>query len=425
MDTIVALATARGRAGVAVVRVSGPEAWEVCRRIAGVVPPVRKASLRALRDTDGGLIDQGLVLVFEAGASFTGEPVCEFQVHGSVAVVAALLRACLAIPGVRAAEAGEYTRRAFFAGRLDLTQVEALADLIDAETEAQRIQALGVLEGSAAAFVEALRDDLMQALAMLEAALDFVDQELPDGMVAMVEAPLMRVADLLRAQVAGRRSAEAVRDGFEVAIIGPVNAGKSSLLNVLAGREAALTSSVAGTTRDVIEVRMDIGGLPVTLIDTAGLREADDEIESLGIERGKARARKADLRVFLKASPDDVPEGVEEGDIVLQGKADVFGCPGISAKTREGIAELLVAMEDRLQALSKQSSVFTRERHFHQIALAQEHVIRALDALPATARWDLVCEDVRQAQRCLDGILGRVDVEDVLGRIFSSFCIGK
>lgn len=425
MDTIVALATARGRAGVAVVRVSGPDAWEVCRRIAGAVPPVRQASLRALRDAQGGLIDHGLVLVFEADASFTGERVCEFQIHGSVAVVAALLRACLAIPGVRAAEAGEYTRRAFFAGRLDLTQVEALADLIEAETEAQRLQALAVLEGSAAAVVEALRDDLMQALAMLEAALDFVDQELPDDMVALVEAPLARVCELLRSQIAGRRSAEAIRDGFEVAIIGPVNAGKSSLLNALAGREAALTSSVAGTTRDVIEVRMDIGGLPVTLIDTAGLREAGDEIEALGIERGKARARKADLRVYLKALPEDDAQELQEGDIVVQGKVDVFGRPGISALTGEGIPELLSAIEGRLQARSRQSSVFTRERHFHQISLALDHVVRALGVLPVLSRWDLVCEEVRQAQRCLDGILGRVDVEDILGRIFSSFCIGK
>lgn len=425
MDTIVALASARGRAGVAVVRVSGPEAWEVCRRIAGDVPPVRRASLRSLRDPDGGLIDQALVLVFEAEASFTGERVCEFQVHGGVAVVAALLRSCLAVPGVRGAEAGEYTRRAFFAGRLDLTQVEALADLIEAETEAQRLQALAVLEGSTAAFVKALREDLMQARAMLEAALDFADQELPEDMTQLVDAPLLRVEAALRAQIAGRRSAEAVRDGFEVAIIGRVNAGKSSLLNALAGREAALTSSVAGTTRDVIEVRMDIGGLPVTLIDTAGLRETQDEIESIGIARGRDRARAADLRVFLKDSPDDQPEGVQDGDIILQGKADIWGGVGVSAKTGDGIADLLRSVEERLRQGMRQSSVFSRERHFHQIQLALQHVGRARASLPTVAGWDLACEDVRSAQRCLDGIQGAVDVEDVLGRIFSSFCIGK
>lgn len=425
MDTIVALASARGRAGVAVVRVSGPKAWEVCRLIAGGVPSVRMASLRALRDAEGGLIDQGLVLVFEADASFTGERVCEFQVHGGVAVVAALLRACLAVPGVRAAEAGEYTRRAFFSGRLDLTQVEALADLIEAETEAQRLQAMAVLEGSASAVVAALRDDLMQALAMLEAALDFADQELPEDMIALVDLPLREAEAALRGQISGRRAAEAVRDGFEVAIIGPVNAGKSSLLNALAGREAALTSAVAGTTRDVIEVRMDIGGLPVTLIDTAGLRDAKDEIESRGIALGKDRARAADLRVFLKAAPTDEPEGVREGDIVLQGKSDVWGGAGVSVVTGQGIAELLSDVEARLRERLRHSSVFSRERHFHQISLALSHIERARGALPVLASWDLACEDVRLAQRCLDGILGAVDVEDVLGRIFSSFCIGK
>ena len=425
MDTIVALATARGRAGVAVVRVSGPKAWDVCASIAGAVPPVRVASLRSLRDSAGGLIDQGLVLVFEASASFTGERVCEFQIHGGTAVVSALLRACLECPGVRAAEAGEYTRRAFFAGRLDLTQVEALADLIDAETEAQRRQAIAVLDGSAAAAVQALREDLMQALAMLEAALDFADQELPDDMAELVAAPLGRVAVALRTQIAGRHSAEAIRDGFEVAIIGPVNAGKSSLLNCLAGREAALTSEIAGTTRDVIEVRMDIGGLPVTLIDTAGLRDATDEIEAKGIHRGRLRAGAADLRIFLKASPEDSVDDVEAGDIVLQGKADIWGGRGVSAVTGEGIAELLAEIEVRLRDLSRQSSVFSRERHFHQLALALECIDRALHGLPSAAHWDQVCEEVRQAMRCLDGILGRVDVEDILGRIFSSFCIGK
>ncbi|MCA2011850.1 tRNA uridine-5-carboxymethylaminomethyl(34) synthesis GTPase MnmE [Cereibacter sphaeroides] len=425
MDTIVALATAQGRAGVAVVRVSGPLAWDVCFALAGFVPPVREARLARLKDRDGALIDSGLVLVFAEGASFTGEKVCEFQVHGSIAVVGALLRACLAIDGVRAAEAGEFTRRAFLGGRMDLTEVEALADLIDAETEVQRRQAQAVLEGAATRVVEGWREDLLQSLAMLEAALDFADEELPADLSVHVLAPLGRVRESLEAQMAGRKASEAVRSGFEVAIVGQVNAGKSTLLNALAGREAAITSSRAGTTRDVIEVRMDIAGLAVTLIDTAGLRDADDEIERMGIERGRQRAAGADLRVYLKSAPDEEPEGVMPGDLVLLSKADVWGQPGLSAKTGEGVSALIGQIEKTLSGRVAGSSVFTRERHFDKLSRALEDIEAAERGLLSGISWDLVGEDVKAAIRALDGIIGRVDVEDVLGRIFSSFCIGK
>lgn len=425
MDTIVALATARGRAGVAVVRVSGPLSWDVCDRLAGAVPTPRMSSLRNLRDSKGDLIDQGLVLVFDEGASFTGEKVSEFHVHGGPAVISALLRACLDVPGVRTAEPGEFTKRAFFAGRLNLPQVEALGDLINAETEAQRRQALGVLEGSVGVLVESLRGDLMESLAMAEAVLDFSDEELPEDMSALIDAPLSRAERNLREQLNGRRAAEAVRDGFEVAIIGRVNAGKSSLMNTLAGRDVALTSERAGTTRDVIEVRMDIGGLPVTILDTAGLRQVDEEIEALGIERGKARARKADLRVYLVSEPEEEPEGVVDGDIVLRSKVDLVGGEGISTRTGEGVPELLSSIERELNGRARQSVVFARERHFHQAELALSCVVRARAAFTGSHSLDIACEEVRLALRALDGILGKVDVEDVLGRIFSSFCIGK
>lgn len=425
MDTIVALASARGRAGVAVIRVSGPLAWLVCERLAGSVPQVRKSSLRYLREASGALIDQGLVLVFDEGSSFTGERVTEFQVHGGPAVISAILRACLAIDGVRTADAGEYTKRAFFAGRLDLPSVEALADLIDAETDAQRLQALGVLEGSVGKFVAALNEDLMQSLAMLEAVLDFADEELPLDMLALIDTPLRRAEENLLSQMQGRRTAEAIRDGFEVAITGRVNAGKSSLMNVLAGRDVALTSDRAGTTRDVIEVRMDIGGLPVTMIDTAGLREGAEEIEAMGIERGKVRAQKADLRVYLLSRPDEEPEGIQAGDIVLQAKVDLWGGPGVSARSGEGVSGLLLQIESKLLARSRQSAVFSRERHFHQASLALGRIGDARERLATSESWDFACEDVRLARRALDGILGATDVEDVLGRIFSSFCIGK
>jgi tRNA modification GTPase len=426
MDTIVALATARGRAGVAIIRVSGDRAWEVCRALAGAVPMVRRAQLAVLRDSVGERIDEGLVLVFDEGASFTGEKVCEFQVHGSSAVVAAMLRACLAVDEVRAAEPGEFTRRAFLAGRMDLTEVEALADLIDADTEGQRRQAMRVLDGTAGKLVDRWREDLLQSLAMLEAAMDFADEELPDDLIWIVLEPLERVVGSIQKQISGRGASEAVRDGFDVAIVGRVNAGKSSLLNALAGRDAAITSERAGTTRDVIEVRMEIGGLPVTLIDTAGLRDANDEIERIGIERGVARARDADLRIYLKASPDEDVDPLFSRDIVVLSKSDLWGLAGISAKSGEGLSWLLAEIEGRLTDRTRGSSVFMRARHFDKLERASGNLESAAARLKSgVCAWEIVSEDLRQALRNLDGIVGRVDVEEVLGRIFSSFCIGK
>ena len=426
MDTIVALATARGRAGVAIVRVSGTLAWQVCQALAGSVPEPRHAKLLVLRDSSDDILDQALVLVFEEGRSFTGEKVCEFQIHGSVAVVVSVLQACLAISGVRTADPGEFTRRAFINGNLDLTEVEALADLIDSETEGQRRQAMRVLDGTAGRIVEAWREDLLLSLTMIEASMDFADEELPDDLMSYVDAPMDRVLSGLMEQLQGRRASETIRDGYEVAIIGRVNAGKSTLLNVLAGRDAAITSERAGTTRDVIEVRMDIAGMAVTLIDTAGLRKTSDEIERVGIERGMSRARDADLRVFLKSSPDDWAEGVQAGDIVLLSKADVWDKEGISALTGEGVSELIAEIQLRLSHRVKFSSVFARERHFDKLQSAADFLTEGRIVLngPSSA-WELVSEEIHGALRCLDGIVGRVDVEDVLGRIFSSFCIGK
>lgn len=426
MDTIVALATARGRAGVAVIRVSGGLAWQVCERLTGTVPPVRQAQLLTLRDGSGEKIDSGLVICFEDGQSFTGERVCEFQIHGSVAVVSAVLKACVAIDGVRMADAGEFTKRAFLEGRMDLTEVEALADLIDAETEAQRRQAQAVLDGSAGKVIATWRDDLLLALSMLEAAMDFSDEELPDDMTDLVVDPLNRVLTELELQLRGRKASEAVRDGFEVALIGKVNAGKSSLLNAMAGRDAAITSERAGTTRDVVEVRMDIAGYAITLIDTAGLRATDDEIESEGIYRGQERAARADLRVYLKSSPDEVPDQVSQNDIVLLSKCDLWESDGISSKTGQGVDELLSLIESRLGELVKTSSAFVRERHFDNLDRAKSSLQAGVRGLSEEGLgWELASEEIRAAIRSLDGIVGRIDVEDVLGRIFSSFCIGK
>lgn len=426
MDTIVAPATARGKAGVAVIRVSGPNAWSVCRSIAGSVPEPRHARLMMLRDTSGDVLDHALVLTFEEGRSFTGEQSCEFQVHGSTAVVSAVLRACLSVEGVRTAEPGEFTRRAFIGGRMNLAEVEGLADLIEAETEIQRRQAMRVFDGSASKMVEKWRSKLLQALALIEASLDFADEDLPDALTGDVEREIESVLRDLRKQLSGKGAAESIRDGFEVAIVGRVNTGKSTLLNVLAGREAAITSERAGTTRDVIEVRMDIGGLPVTLIDTAGLRDTDDEVERIGIDRGVKRAGAADLRIFLRADPDEVIEGAKPDDVIRLSKADLWKLPGISSKTGFGLNELIAEVEHKLSSRASRSVVFSRERHFDKLFRAAQYLELALERLADTRlSWEFASEDVRGAIRCLDGIMGRIDVEDVLGQIFSTFCIGK
>ena len=426
MDTIVAQASARGRAGVAVVRISGPDAWRACERMAGAIPPPRTTSLRRLRDRHGETLDHALVVTFEEGRSFTGEKITELHLHGSVAVVSAVMRELVTFDGLRPAEPGEFTRRAFEAGRLDLTEVEGLGDLLEAETDAQRKHAQRIMEGNLARMVADWRADLLQALAMSEAAIDFADEDLPPETWQLVREPLGRVCDALAQELAGRRAAERLRDGFEVAIIGPVNAGKSTLLNALAGRDAAITSEREGTTRDVIEVRMDIGGLAVTLIDTAGLRDTDDEIEQLGIARGIERARGAALRVFLKAHPDDpVPESTDD-DIVLLGKSDLWSEPGVSGKTGDGIDALVHQIEARLSQRACASSSFSRERHFARLSQAIEHLRRAQDDAQAEMpQLEIVSEEVRHAVFLLDELVGRIGVEEVLGRIFSSFCIGK
>lgn len=426
MDTIVALATARGRAGVAVVRVSGPRAWDVCDRIAGKVPAPRRAALCVLRDSQGERIDEALVLVFDAGGSFTGEKVVEFQTHGSPAIIAALIREILLTEGVRAAEAGEFTRRAFEAGKLSLVEVEGLADLLEAETEAQRKLAQRIFDGTAARLLESWRSDLLQSLAMLEASIDFSDEEIPADLSTHIRAPLREVQIAIAQQIAGSAASERIRDGFEVAIVGAVNAGKSTLLNAMAGREAAITSERAGTTRDVIEVRMDIGGLPVTLIDTAGLRDTDDEVEKIGIARGQARAEAADLRVYLKSAPDERVVPFFSEDIVILSKSDLWQLPGVSGTTGVGLGDLVALIEERLAGRVATSSMFSRERHFDKLRNADSHLQTALYGLDqGGVGWEVVSVDIRAAIASLDGIIGRIDVEDVLGRIFASFCIGK
>jgi len=428
MDTIFALATARGKAGVAVIRISGPQAHRAAERLAGGTLPVRGMSLRRLRDEAGEVLDDGLILTFEGPASFTGEDVAELQVHGSMAGVAGVLSALGRIEGLRLADPGEFTRRALENGKLDLAQVEGLADLIDAETEAQRKQAHALLEGALGRLAERWRRDLIRAAALIEAVIDFADEEVPTDVTPEVNALIDAVEADLRGQTAGVKMAERIREGFEVAIIGAPNAGKSTLLNALAGRDAAITSEHAGTTRDVIEVRMDLSGLPVTLLDTAGLRETEDAVEGMGIALARKRAEAADLRVFLVEEGEDLEVAFQSGDIRAYPKADRRADKrhAVSGLTGEGLDWLTAEIGATLAERSASAGLATRDRHRAAMERALTSLAAAREVLATGPdMYDIAAEELRNAIRALESLVGRIDVENLLDEIFASFCLGK
>ena len=430
MDTIFAPATARGKAGIAVLRLSGPLAHDAVAALCGSLPAMQRASLRKLV-WQGSQLDEALVVLFEAGRSFTGEAMAELHLHGSIAVVAATVRALSAQPGLRMAEPGEFTRRALENGRLDLSQVEGLADLVEAETEAQRKQALRVLSGAVGKRAELWRQQLIRAAALLEATIDFVDEDVPVDVMPEVDALVSGLLSDLRAEAKGVHFAERVRDGFEVAIVGPPNVGKSTLLNCLAGREAAITSEFAGTTRDIIEVRMELAGLPVTLLDTAGLRQTNDVVENIGIKRAFARAEAADMRLFLTVDGMPLTEvSPKPGDIVLLGKADLGVTNGqavsVSGKTGAGISQLLELISAELAGRMAGANTLTRERHRIGALEAISALEQAqVEITAGSHRTELAAESLRNAIRSLDVLVGRIGVETLLDEIFASFCIGK
>lgn len=441
-DTIVALASGTGVSAVAVVRVSGPATCVVVENLTGSMPVPREASLRRIGD-----IDRGLVLWFPGPASFTGEDMAELQVHGGRAVVRAVVEAVLAIDGTRLAEAGEFARRAFENGKLDLTEVEGLADLVAAETEAQRRQALAQAEGGLRRLYQQWRGELLKAQSLMEASLDFSDEaDVADGAVDMAAAVVTPLFASIESHLA-ERSGERLRDGFRVVIAGPPNAGKSSILNALAKRDVAIVSEEAGTTRDVIEVHLDVGGVPVILADTAGLRDSGGAIETEGMRRAVLRAETADLVLWVIDAGDPVREPPETfaGSAVLRvlnkvdllrvaGVSGVSGKPGalgvgepglrLSAKTGEGFDALVAELERRTggAAMEFAQSPLTRTRH-------RTELVSARDALKRFVNHDLDpelrAEELRVAARHLGRLTGRIDVEEVLGAIFSEFCIGK
>lgn len=435
--TIFARASGQGKSGVAVYRISGPDALKGLRRLTDKSePPPRQLARRDLRDpVDDDLIDHALVACFPAPRSFTGEDVVELHVHGSLGVERRLTATLSGLPGFRLAEAGEFTRRAFEKGRLDLNQVEGLADLIDAETDAQRRLAMRSLSGEVADAAFAWREEIVSTLALVEAAVDFVDEgEETDDFGEIVRESLNKVVAEINLEVAGSGAAERLRSGLEVAIVGPTNTGKSLLLNRLAGREMALSTPVPGTTRDVIEAHLEISGLPVTVLDTAGLRGTSDPVEGAGLERGRWRALHADLRVHVSAP--DVENGDimqwREGDIAVRNKSDIDGflpkqgSISVSAKTGAGLDKLVAEIGERLAWIGETASpMVASERRRAKLHAVVEELVSALHHLGEDSTAEIVAEHLRRALRELERYAGRVDVEDVLDVVFARFCLGK
>lgn len=421
---------------------------EALERLCGAMPMPRRARLCRLVAPDGSAIDQGLVLWFPAPASYTGEDVAEFHVHGSSAVVSAMLRALCAL-GLRLAEAGEFSRRAFANGRLDLTQISGIAELIDSETEGQRRQALQRADGKVARALASFRERLIRVLAPVEAVIDFPDEDLPEDTLNGLAAELGALAENIREGIKARHAAELVRDGLKVAIVGAPNAGKSSLLNALAGREAAIVSTIAGTTRDVLEVHLDVRGHRVTLADTAGLRDTDDVIEREGVRRARLAAETADLRVAVFDPLGRFDSGtaalLKQGDLVVLSRADLpgfrtaidsdsyrslnrFNPLVVSAMTGEGLALLQEALAARADVLTAgaEGALALQLREEQALEAAVDALERAQEQLQrGEAAFELAAEDIRLALHALAQVAGRVDVEEVLDLIFSSFCIGK
>jgi tRNA modification GTPase len=437
VDTICALASAPGRAGVAVIRISGPAAGDALRALCGPPPPPRQASLRKLKDPRRGeVLDRGLALWLPGPSSFTGEDIAELHIHGGRAVVGRVIDALRSLKGVRIAEPGEFARRAFENGRLDLTEVEGLADLIAAETEAQARQAIAQAEGGARALYETWREELVKALALAEAGLDFADEaDVAAGAAVEADASVAELLGAISKHLQDRRG-ERLRDGFRVVIAGPPNVGKSSLLNALARRDVAIVSEEAGTTRDVIEVHLDLRGLPVIVTDTAGIRDAVGAIEAEGVRRTLARVGDADLVLWMVDATD--PQWEPKSPDILANAAHIrvlnkvdrvkslhiADGVALSAKTGAGVAELVEILSKRAEEglAAGEPAVITRARHRAELEAAAEALARFREERGGP---EIKAEELRLAARHLGRLTGRIDVEEVLGAIFSEFCIGK
>ncbi|WP_261641939.1 tRNA uridine-5-carboxymethylaminomethyl(34) synthesis GTPase MnmE [Erwinia mallotivora] len=450
-ETIVAQATPPGRGGVGILRVSGPKAAEVAQLLLGKLPAPRRADYLPFRDSDNHTLDQGIALWFPGPNSFTGEDVLELQGHGGPVILDMLLKRITAISGVRIARPGEFSERAFLNDKLDLAQAEAIADLIDASSEQAARSALNSLQGAFSLRVNSLVEALTHLRIYVEAAIDFPDEEIDFLSDGKIEAQLNEVIARLDEVRAEARQGSLLREGMKVVIAGRPNAGKSSLLNALAGREAAIVTEIAGTTRDVLREHIHIDGMPLHIIDTAGLREASDEVERIGIERAWGEIEQADRVLFMVDGtttsatepaaiwPDFIARLPATLPItVVRNKADVTGEPTsteevnghslirLSARTGEGIEQLRHHLKESMGfAGNTEGGFLARRRHLQALELASTHLSQGKEQLVGARAGELLAEELRAAQQCLSEITGEFTSDDLLGRIFSSFCIGK
>ncbi len=448
-ETIFALSSGKGRAGVSVIRLSGPETAAAILKITGrqQLPATREAQLCWFREPETDVrLDQGLLLYFPAPNSFTGEEVAEFHLHGGRAVVTGFLAALSKLPGLRSALPGEFTRRAFDNGKMDLTAAEGLADLINAETEAQRRQALRLMDGQLADLYEGWRTEIITAQAYLEADIDFADEDIPEEVNLQVAPIIEQLKGQIIQHLGDGFKGERIRDGLQVVILGEPNTGKSTLLNFLSKRDVAIVTDIAGTTRDLLEVHLDIDGFPVTIIDTAGIRDSQDMIEAEGIRRAEGRAETAEIKIVMMDAgdwpviPEKLTSQIDHNTIILLNKTDLqtkdvgslpvhgvdcLAILSISAKLGSGMTDFLARLSAEVEKRMElsHSPNLTRLRHREALTTCLEHLSR-FDQSPGK-ELVLLAEDLRMAARKLGAITGRVDVEDILDVIFSEFCIGK
>lgn len=441
-STIIAPASGTSRAGIIVIRISGQNAIPLIEAISNKpAPDARIATLRKIYDLDGSLIDNALILLFKSPNSFTGEDVVEIHIHGGPSVLSACLNACLKTGLVEFAKPGEFTKRAFHNNKLDLTQCEGLADLIDAETEAQRKQAIKQMEGGLKEISNQWRSEIIDCMAEAEAYLDFPDEDLPSGLSINAKKKIESLIQSLQAQILLSKSAQLVRDGTQFVIIGAPNVGKSSILNAIAGRDAAIVSSIAGTTRDIVEISLIIKGNLVSIADTAGLRETIDIIEIEGVKRALERSKKADIIIGVatdKENLDLILPHLRNSDILLWNKSDIYEERtlkfkhdidlveiDISTKNIDSVVKLLKIIGDKVEIISNQSDngVLTRLRHIDAVEKTVNYLQNSLACFDDTP--EIICENLRMASRSLSELVGVVDLDEVYDRIFSSFCIGK
>lgn len=444
-ETIYALSTVYGKSGVAVIRVSGTEALRAVSAMTEIdttsIKPRYAYFSKIHASTDKRPLDQAVVLYFKAPCSFTGEDIVEFQTHGSKAVIAAVLESLSQIKGFRLAEPGEFSKRAFYNGKMDLTEAEGLADLIDSETSEQQKYAIRQMEGGLKNLYEGWRSDLIKILAHLEAFIDFPDEDIPDTVMSDMKDTVFKLENEINQHLNGDSIGERLREGFRVVIVGAPNAGKSSLLNAVVNRNAAIVSDIAGTTRDAVDVHLDLKGYPVMFTDTAGLRETEEEIEKKGIDIAYSKITDADLVICLfDASKDSVhvfdkiKESLNNKALFVANKSDKLtfeqcselennGCLVISAKQKQGIDKLLAKISETIrERFTSNSNLLITRRRYRE---ALSDVLENLNQFSFDKEIELTAEDVRLSARALGKITGRIEVDDILDKIFSDFCIGK